>query len=49
MERCPSRRRFRIRAPHIPIGSARGSPMAGVLGSKLVTLGDQLLPMFIYT
>jgi hypothetical protein len=46
-------RRFRVRgrvlAPHIPIGSLSGSPLAGVLGNKLVTLEDPLLPTFIYT
>jgi hypothetical protein len=41
--RISSRKRFRFRgrilAPHIPIGSVSGSPVAGVLGNKLVTLG----------
>jgi hypothetical protein len=49
----PSRRGFRVRsgilAPHIPIGNVSGSPLVGVLGNKLVTLGDPLLPTFIYT
>jgi hypothetical protein len=39
----PSRRSFKVRgrilALHIPIGSVSGSPVAGVLGKKLVTLG----------
>jgi hypothetical protein len=30
-------------------GSVSGSPVAGILGNKLVTLGDPLLPTFIYT
>jgi hypothetical protein len=29
-------------------GSIAGSPVAGVLGNKLVALGDPLLPTFIY-
>jgi hypothetical protein len=39
----PSRRRFRVHsrilAPHIATGSVSGSPVTGVLGNKLVTLG----------
>jgi hypothetical protein len=48
----PSRRMFRVRgrvlALHIPIGSVPGSSVAGVLGNKLVTLGDPLSPRFSY-
>jgi hypothetical protein len=36
-------------APHIPASSMSGSPVAGVVGNKLLTLGDPLLPTFIYT
>jgi hypothetical protein len=49
----PSRRRFRfcgrILAPHTPLGSVSGSPVAGVLWNKLVALGEPLLPTFVYT
>jgi hypothetical protein len=44
---------FRVRGgmlpAQIPIGSVSGSPVAGVLENRPVTLEDQLLPTFIYT
>jgi hypothetical protein len=49
----PSRRRSRVRglilSLYIPVLSFSGSPVAEVLGNKLVTLGDLLLPAFIYS
>jgi hypothetical protein len=49
----PSRRRFRIcgrvLAPHMPVGCVFGSPVAWVLGNELVTLGNPVSPVFIYT
>jgi hypothetical protein len=41
--------RGRILVPHIPVGSVPGSPVAGVVEIRLVTLADPLLPTFIYT
>jgi hypothetical protein len=47
----PSRREFKFRGrllfPDIAIGSISGSPVTGILGNKLVTLGDLLLLTFI--
>jgi hypothetical protein len=37
-----------ILTPHIPVGRFSCSPVAGILGNKLVTLRGPLLPMFIY-
>jgi hypothetical protein len=35
--------RGRVLAPHIPIGSISDSPVAGVLGNKLVILGGSAI------
>jgi hypothetical protein len=51
MGQGPSRSRFRVCggtvAPHMPVGTVCRSLVAGVLGNKLVKLGDSLLPMLI--